>query len=273
MKKQNTNFSKGICFGDALLEFFSQRHASTHAAFFISKLKPGMKVLDCGCGPGSITLDLAELVSQGKAIGIDIESRHIDWAKRLQRDRKIQNVEFRVADLNDLPFDDGTFDAAFAHGVVEYFKDPVHAFGEIRRVLKDKGVFGARHGDWGGFLFATKNEYAKKAMSIFVKMVKKNGGNPQFGRYQSAYLRMAGFSKVESSASYDCWTPTLEEARRVGEFMRAYFTSKEFVIPALKYKFVDKKTLPKVQSAFDDWGIDENVFAAEAWGEAVAWKS
>lgn len=273
MKRQNTNSPESISFGDALLEFFSQRHARTHAAFFISQLKPGMKVLDCGCGPGSITLDLAELVFPGKVIGIDIESRHIDWAKQLQLDRKVQNAKFLVADLNDLPFDNGTFDAAFAHGVVEYFKDPVHAFDEIRRVLKDDGVLGARHGDWGGFLFATKNKYAKKAMSIFVKMVKKNGGNPLFGRYQSAYLKMAGFSKVESSASYDCWTPTLEGARRVGEFMKAYFTSKEFVIPALKYGLVDKKILPKVQSAFDDWGIDENVFAAEAWGEAVAWKS
>ncbi len=72
-----------------------------------------------GCGPGSITLDLAELVFPGKVIGIDIESRHIHWAKQLQQDKKVQNVKFLVADLIDLPFDDGTFDAAFAHGVVE----------------------------------------------------------------------------------------------------------------------------------------------------------
>ena len=273
MKDGQNGAQERVDFGEALLEFFSHRHAATHASFFIGYLRPGMDVLDCGCGPGSITLDLANLVSPGRAVGIDIESSHIAWAKGIQSERKVANIDFQVADLNHLPFADGTFDAAFAHGVVEYFKNPVHAFGEIRRVLKDNGVFGARHGDWGEFLFATKNKYAKKAMSIFVQMMKKNGGNPQFGRHQSSCLLEAGFHRIVSSASYDCWTPTLKGARDVGAFMKAYFMSKEFVIPALKYKVADRKTLSKIQSAFDNWGIDENIFAAEAWGEAVAWKS
>ncbi len=265
--------SSRVSFGEALLELFSQRHAKTHAAFFMGYLAPGMQVLDCGCGPGSITLDFAELVSPGNAVGIDIEPSHIAWAKKLQKGRRIQNADFQVADLNHLPFPDGTFDAAFAHGVVEYFKDPIHAFKEVGRVLKNDGVFGARHGDWGGFLFATNNKYTKKAMSIFVQMMKENGGNPHFGRFQSSYLRKAGFARIESSASYDCWTPTLEAACKVGGFMKAYFRSKEFVVPALKRKFVDRRTLSKIQSAFDDWGIDEDIFAAEAWGESVAWRS
>lgn len=109
-----------------------------------------MSILDCGCGPGSITIDLAHLVSPGQALGIDIESTHIERAKLLQHARKVSNVEFRVGDLNQLPFKDNTFDAAFAHGVIEYFRDPVHAFREIHRVMKSGGVFGARYGDWGG---------------------------------------------------------------------------------------------------------------------------
>ncbi len=69
-----------------------------------------MSILDCGCGPGSITLDLAQLVSPGQAIGIDIESTQIEKAKMLQHARKVSNVEFRVGDLNQLPFDENTFD-------------------------------------------------------------------------------------------------------------------------------------------------------------------
>jgi len=264
--------SERIRFGPDFLDFFSDRHASTHAAFFTDHLESGMSILDCGCGPGSITLDLARLVSPGQAIGIDIESAHIERARALQRTRKIRNVEFRVGDLNRLQFNDNTFDAVFAHGVIEYFRDPVKAFCEIRRVLKANGVFGSRHGDWGGFLLATKNPYAKKAFSVFIRLMKKNGGDPYFGRNQVSSLRKAGFSRTISSASYDCWTPTLATARKVGQLMKAYFKSDEFVVPVLRYNLTDITTLEKIGSSFDDWGEDPDIFAAEAWGEAVAWK-
>ena len=273
MRKGMDDSSERVRFGSEFLDFFSDRHASTHAAFFIDYVEPGMHILDCGCGPGSITLDLAEMVEPGKAVGIDIERAQIERAKALRHVRKVTNVEFQIGDLNQLPFEDRTFDAVFAHGVVEYSRDPVHAFGEIRRVLKSGGVFGGRHGDWGGFLLATKNPNTKKAFSIFIRLMKKNGGDPYFGRNQTAYLRKAGFTQLISSASYDCWTPTLSTARRVGEFMKAYFASDEFVGPVLRYGLADAGALEKIQSAFDDWGEDEDLFAAEAWGEAVTWKS
>jgi cyclopropane fatty-acyl-phospholipid synthase-like methyltransferase len=45
--------------------------AATHAAFFLPQLKAGMRLLDCGCGPGTITLDLARRVAPATVIGID----------------------------------------------------------------------------------------------------------------------------------------------------------------------------------------------------------
>jgi len=273
MKKRLDGAWEGVKFASGFLDFFSDRHASTHAAFFTDYVKSGMSILDCGCGPGSITLDLAELVSPGQAVGIDIESTQIEKARMLQHTRKVNNVDFRVGDLNHLPFRDGSFDAVFAHGVIEYSRDPVHAFGEIRRVLKDDGVLGARHGDWGGFLLATKNRYSKKAISIFTRLMRRNGGDPYFGRNQVSSLRRAGFSRLIASASYDCWTPTPEIARKVGHLMKVYFTSEEFTGPALRHKLTDGTTLKRIQSSFDDWGEDQDIFAAEAWGEAVAWKS
>ena len=273
MKDSSVDDSERVKFSSDFLDFFSDRHASTHAAFFIDHIKAGMKILDCGCGPGSITLDFAELVAPGQAIGIDIETAQIEKAKMLKEARILTNVKFQVGDLNELPFNDNTFDAIFAHGVIEYFQDPVHAFREIRRVLKKGGVFGARHGDWGGFLLATRNVYTKEAFSIFVKLMQKNGGDPYFGRNQVSYLRKSGFTRIISSASYDCWTPTLETARKVGNYMKVYFTSEEFVSPVLRDNLTDSTTLEKIQYSFDIWGEDQDIFAAEAWGEAVAWET
>ena len=206
-------------------------------------MKPGMKILDCGCGPGSITLDFAEIVAPEKVIGIDIEPSHIEKARTLKKMRKVSNIDFREGDINKLPFPDDTFDSAFTHGVIEYFRDPVHAFKEIRRVLKKGGVFGARHCDWGGFLLATTDEFTMKGFSLFIRLMEKNGCDPFFGRNQVSYLRKAGFLRIIASASYDCWTPTLETARRVGNFMKVFFKSEEYYKPILDFGYTDKKTL------------------------------
>jgi ubiquinone/menaquinone biosynthesis C-methylase UbiE len=264
--------SERVKFSSDFLDFFSDRHASTHAAFFIDYIKAGMKILDCGCGPGSITMDFAELVAPEQVVGIDIETVQIEKAKMLKETRKLPNVKFQVADLNDLPFNDNTFDAVFTHGVIEYFKNPIHAFKEIRRVLKQGGVFGTRHGDWGGFLLATNNAETKKAFSLFVQLMQRNGGDPFFGRNQVSYLHRSGFTRILPSASYDCWTPNLETASKVGNYMKVYFTSMEFVDPVLRYNLTDSTTLEKIRSSFDIWGKDPDIFAAEAWGEAVAWE-
>ena len=60
-------------------------------------LESGMSLLDCGCGPGTITLGLADAISLGQAVGIDIESTMVEQATRFARDRQVANVRFEVA--------------------------------------------------------------------------------------------------------------------------------------------------------------------------------
>ena len=62
-----------VKYSSDLLDFFTDRSARSNAKFFIDHLRSGMNLLDCGCGPGSITIDLAEIVGPGKVTGIDIE--------------------------------------------------------------------------------------------------------------------------------------------------------------------------------------------------------
>ncbi|UCB46107.1 MAG: class I SAM-dependent methyltransferase, partial [Spirochaetota bacterium] len=140
-----------IQYSTDLLDFFTDRTARSNAKFFIDRLRSGMNLLDCGCGPGSITIDLAEIVAPGKVTGIDIEPAQIEIAKSMQSKRNVMNVRFEVGDINKLPFSGESFDAVFVHGVVEYLKDPVHVFKEIYRVLTKDGILGARHADYGGF--------------------------------------------------------------------------------------------------------------------------
>src|SRR5215471_16250915 len=105
--------------------FMAARTASQEAAFFLPHLRPGMRVLDAGCGPGSITLGLAQAVHPGEVIGIDLQVAKVERARELAATRRIRNVRFETADLYGLPFPDNAFDAVFSHGVVMHLREPL----------------------------------------------------------------------------------------------------------------------------------------------------
>ena len=111
------------------------RTVETHAAFFTPHLKPGMRVLDCGCGPGSITVGLADVVAPGETVGFDIGPSVIATANDLVGDRT--NVRFEEASIYELPYPDSYYDALFINKVLEH--EPETALMEVIRVLKPAG--------------------------------------------------------------------------------------------------------------------------------------
>jgi ubiquinone/menaquinone biosynthesis C-methylase UbiE len=272
----NEKFSSGendrVAFSDEATDFFHTRRASTQAAFFLPYLQPGMKLLDCGCGPGSITVDLAEIVAPAKVIGIDIDEKHLRLANAHAKRRNVENVQFETGDVRTLVFPDEAFDAVFVHGVIEYL-DAEQALSEIYRVLKTGGVVGSRHGDYGGFLIAPESPELTENIELFVKLLAHNGGDPHCGRNQLAAMRKVGFKNIKPSASYDFWTEDQAATRYMADAMAAYCLSSEFADPVIKLGFTDRPRLEEISAAWRDWGEDESAFAAEAWGEAVAWKA
>ena len=105
--------------GDAeTIRYLQRRGMAREAAFFLPYIRPGMTLLDCGCGPGSITLELAEALAPGEVLGIDRDSSRIEIATRLASERGVANVRFQTADVLELPFPDARFDAVFAHAVL-----------------------------------------------------------------------------------------------------------------------------------------------------------
>ena len=83
-----------------------------------------MRLLDCGCGPGSITTDLAALVAPGDVIGFDVDPAQLELARAHAEAAGVQNVRFEQGDVRQLHFDDESFDAVFTHGVIEYLPEP-----------------------------------------------------------------------------------------------------------------------------------------------------
>ena len=116
----------------SVLKSHSWRNVRNSLAFILPYLKPDMYVLDIGCGPGTITVDLATYVPQGKVLGVEYVDTTLDQCRELAKERGIDNIDFTTGDIHKLPFDDNTFDMVIAHQVLQHIADPIQAFKEMK---------------------------------------------------------------------------------------------------------------------------------------------
>jgi ubiquinone/menaquinone biosynthesis C-methylase UbiE len=228
-----------------VLSFMRQRTAEEHARFFLPSLANGFHLLDAGCGPGTITLGLARHVAPGHVIGIDIEDSQFAGSRE-QAKRESLNVDFRKADMYQLPFEDEVFDAVFSHAVLQHLKDPLAALTELRRVLKPGGVIGIGALDMGGILIDAESEGPAQGLAAYMANRAKGEGDPYIGRKLARLLRKAGFRVEQMTPSYEVITDVL---RKIG--------------PALGAKFATGDSC-SLQDQPDD-----SLFVALAWCEAI----
>jgi len=113
---------------------------ATEAILDATQLRPGIRVLDLASGVGDPALSIAEAVGpSGHVTATDLGPGMIALAEELARKRGLSNIEFRVADVEALPFPDESFDVVTCRFGVIFFPDQVKAFRECRRVLKTGG--------------------------------------------------------------------------------------------------------------------------------------
>ena len=83
-------------YSDGVTRVLQERTLATCAGFFLPYLRPGMTVLDCGCGPGSLTLEIAERVAPGQVMGIDLDPGQCERAQALAVAQRTANVRFEA---------------------------------------------------------------------------------------------------------------------------------------------------------------------------------
>jgi ubiquinone/menaquinone biosynthesis C-methylase UbiE len=144
----------------SVLALNSDHSAARVASYLIPNIYPHYRILDVGCGSGSVTLDLAALVPFGSVVGIDSNPRAIEAARQSGNVRDLCNYEFRTGDAYRLEWEQGSFDAVHAHQYLVHLRDPAKALMEMRRVCKIGGVVAVRDGTSQSHLSAFSSNHS-----------------------------------------------------------------------------------------------------------------
>lgn len=236
------------------------RRASEAAAFVLPQLKSPMRVLDFGCGPGTITNDLAEhLLPDGSLVGIDSSYAVIEQARNAATEKNIANVEFEVNSIYETGYESSVFDAAYAHQVLQHLSEPVRALEEVKRVLKPGGICAVREVDWGASAIWPNDERLSKFFDVYSKVAERNGGDAFAGRRLKQWFTDAGFSDLVVTTS----TWTFAEGSGLkwwGDQWADRILSSDLAKRAVEYGIATDSDLKDISQGWLDWVQAEGAF-------------
>jgi SAM-dependent methyltransferase len=233
-----------------------------------------MRLLDCGCGPGSITADLALAVAPGEAIGVDLREDALEQARAFAAKRSIANLHFQTASVYELPFPDASFDVAFACAVLQHLNDPLVALREMRRVLRPGGVVGIVDGSSTLTFRHPTNALLDKWDDLRAREREHNVGRPADGLRLRELLDQAGFARSSASAEMatEAGAPagTLEATRRVAQQQLIRLRGVLGAL-ALEQGWATAQELDRIGDALVAWGEAPSAFYARPVFTAIGW--
>ena len=253
---------------ESVLRSHSWRTAANSAAHLLPHLREGQRLLDVGCGPGTITVDLAAHVAPGQVIGVDTSAEVLERARRHAAELGAP-VSFQVGDVYALDFPDASFDVVHAHQVLQHVDNPVQALREMRRVCKPGGLVAVRDSDYLGFTWFPEVPAFDEWMRLYQEAALANGGEPQAGRRLLSWARAAGFTDITSSSSTWCFANPQDR-----QYWGGMWTDR---IPqsALSTQLLDSgmatpPELRAISEAFRSWISDEDGWFSILHGEVLA---
>lgn len=240
---------------ESVLRTHAGRTAQDSAAYLLPRLAPGMELLDVGCGPGSITMDLADVLAPGMVTGVDASEEVVGLAALAAAERGVDNVRFRAADVYELPWPDGSFDVVHAHQVLHHLADPVAALREMRRVARPGGLVAVREADFSAMAWHPQLPELQDWMTLYQRISRGNGAEPDGGRRLLGWTLEAGFTDVQPSASSWLYaTPERREAHGGSWADRVLHSA--FAEQALERGLAERAELERISAGWRRWAAD-----------------
>lgn len=253
---------------ESVLRSHTWRTVDNSAAYLAPHLRPGMRVLDVGSGPGTITVDLAQRVAPGAVVGIEPVDAPIRIATATAAELGVDNVEFRHGDVYALAFDDNTFDVVHAHQVLQHLGDPVAALREMLRVCRPGGLVAARDSDYAAMTWFPADPRLDRWLAVYRAVARGNGAEPDAGRRLLAWAREAGAAQVVPGASVWCHATPAERAWWGGMWADRILSS-AIATQAVEGGHATAADLADISAAWREWSAQDDGWFAILHGEVL----
>ena len=258
-------------YSQVILETQLRATAETSAAFLLPHLKPGLRLLDFGCGPGTISVGLAKAVAPGEMHGVDMDEAQIDMARSITASQGQNNAIFHVGDITDLEFEDSFFDVAHCRSVLMHVPDTAAVLSEVKRVLKPGGIIACREMICESAFTYPEFGIMRRSWDMFEDLVVADDGHPQMGKELKGRILEAGFADITMSASYSLYSSP-EAIASIYRLISQWLLSPEIAEAAIKYGAASKSLVNDLRAAYDRWKDHPGALFAFAYGEAIGRK-
>jgi ubiquinone/menaquinone biosynthesis C-methylase UbiE len=254
------------------IAYVQTRRAAQWVPFLLPHLRSGLRLLDCGCGVGSITLDLAERVTPGEAVGVDLDETQLALARAGAAERGLTNAHFQVASAYGLPFADASFDVVLAHTLLIHLREPLRALREFRRVLAPGGLVAIADDDMSTWRIAPADSPLQRLMrEIGPQLSQATGGSPLYSPSLRGLLLEAGFARTQGFALAAEHYGSLEETRRFATLITRLLRNPELAQVVLAHGWTTPEQNEADLAAVQEWGERPDAFAAVMYCAALGW--
>jgi 2-polyprenyl-3-methyl-5-hydroxy-6-metoxy-1,4-benzoquinol methylase len=252
---------------DPVLQSHRWRTVENSAGYLAPHLRPGLDLLDVGCGPGTLTVDLARRVAPGRTLAIDVVAAPLAEAREHARAEHVE-VTFEVGDGYALAADDGSFDVVHAHQVLQHLTDPVAALREMARVTRPGGLVAVRDVDYAATTWFPVNPGLEKWLDLYERVARRNDAEPDAGRRLLSWAHAAGLRNVETTTSAWCFA-TPAEREWWGTSWAGRATTSAFAEQAVAYGLATDGDLRAIADAWLAWAAADDGWLGMLHGELL----
>jgi SAM-dependent methyltransferase len=253
---------------DAVLRSHRWRTAENSAGYLLPHLREDARVLDVGCGPGTITVDLARIARTGSVVGLDRSGEVLHEARAAAETAGVANVEFAVGDVYDLDHEDATFDVVHAHQVLQHLSDPVAALREMGRVCRADGVVAVRDSDYAAFAWWPAVPELDAWLGLYHRVARGNDAEPDAGRRLKGWALVAGLHVVSSSAAVWCFSAP-EDVAWWGDLWAERIVSSSMAEQALERGLASAADLALLAEGWRRWAAADDAWFVVPHGELL----
>ncbi len=243
---------------ESVVSNHARRRAEVDAWFLLPHLQPGMRLLDAGCGPGTITVGLARAVHPGEVIGIDLSEEVLTQAREHAASENVGNVTFTFGDVYQLDYEDGTFDVIYANQLLQHLTDQPLALREMRRILKPGGLLAIRETDYATMAPSPKFPEFAEWSRLYHDVAYRNGAEPDAGRNMTRWAWEAGFADYELHPNVVVMDG--DEARYWGNMWSQRILHSNVGTDALAYGLAEQADLDRISAAWARFAESERPF-------------